>query len=269
MNINLWAYNPSPAAAITFLILFTVATLWHVVLLFTRKTWYFIPLVIGGALEIVGYLLRYLGSRDLESLVFFILQTLAILVAPALLAASIYMVLGRLVILVRAEAYLPVRPSWLTKIFVGGDILSFIIQIAGSIMMSSNFSLAKAIILVGLAIQLIFFGLFVFSAALFYQRLDKNPTPTAYRLDACSSKRGWRGVMHVLFLTSVLIFVRSVFRFVEFTGDHDSPMMTSEAYIYICDSLLMFSVMAALLYLHPSEYIQAHKNMNSLEGEEL
>ncbi|KAH6952027.1 RTA1 like protein-domain-containing protein [Fusarium avenaceum] len=269
MANNPWTYNPSPAAAIIFLLLFTIATLWHAVLLFTRRTWYFIPFIIGGALEIIGYATRYLGSKDLENLTFFIIQTLAILVAPALLAASIYMVLGRLVVLVRAEAYLPVRPTWLTKIFVGGDILSFIIQIAGSGMLSSNFSLGKAIILVGLAIQLIFFGLFVLSAALFYRRLDANPTPTTFRLDACSTKGGWRGVMHVLFLTSALIFVRSVFRFVEFTGDHDSPMMTSEAYIYICDSLLMFGVMSALLYLHPSEYIRAPKDMNSLEGEEL
>lgn len=227
-----------------------------------------LPLTIA-TVEIAGYVTRYLGSRDLENLTFFIIQTLAILVAPALLAASIYMVLGRLVVLVHAETYLPVRPTWLTKIFVGGDILSFIIQIAGSGMLSSNFSLGKAIILVGLAIQLIFFGLFVVSAALFYRRLDANPKPTTFRLDACSRKGGWRGVMHVLFLTSALIFIRSVFRFVEFTGDHDSPMMTSEAYIYICDSLLMVGVMAALLYLHPSEYIRAPKDMNSLEGEEL
>lgn len=101
-----------------------------------------LPLTIA-TVEIIGYVTRYLGSRDLENLKFFIIQTLAILVAPALLAASIYMVLGRLVVLVHAETYLPVRPTWLTKIFVGGDILSFIIQIAGSGMLSSNFSWAR------------------------------------------------------------------------------------------------------------------------------
>lgn len=179
------------------------------------------------------------------------------------------MVLGRLVVLVRAHSYSPVRPSWLTKIFVGGDVISFIIQLIGSGSLTSNFTLGKTVILVGLIVQLIFFGLFVGTAAVFYKRLGRDPTPTSLRLDSCSSKNGWRGLMHVLFLTSALIFIRSVFRLIEFTGDHDSRMMTSEAFLYICDSLLMFGVLAALLYLHPSEYLQSPKDMSTLNGEEL
>lgn len=197
------------------------------------------------------------------------MQILCILVAPALFAASIYMVLGRLIMLVRAEAYSPVRPTRLTKIFVLGDLLSFVIQIMGSGMLSNNFNLGKTIILVGLIAQIIFFGLFVSVAVLVFRRLARDPTPAAKRLDSRSAKNGWAGVMRVVFLASALIFIRSVFRLIEFTGNLDSPMQRSEAYLYICDSTLMFSVLAVLIYLHPSEYVPGRKEIVRMRGEEL
>lgn len=49
MANNPWTYDPSPVAAIIFLLLFTIATFWHAVLMFTRRTWYFTPFIIGGA----------------------------------------------------------------------------------------------------------------------------------------------------------------------------------------------------------------------------
>ena len=60
------------------------------------------------------------------------MQTLSILIAPAFFAASIYMILGRLIVLVDGESHSPIRVKWLTKIFVGGDVLSFLAQSAGT-----------------------------------------------------------------------------------------------------------------------------------------
>lgn len=63
----------------------------------------------------------------------YIMQTLLLLVAPALFAASIYMILGRLIVFTQGEAMSPIRARWLTKIFVCGDILSFLVQSAGKL----------------------------------------------------------------------------------------------------------------------------------------
>jgi hypothetical protein len=179
------------------------------------------------------------------------------------------MVLGRLIMLVRAEAYSPLRPTRLTKIFVLGDLLSFIIQIMGSGMLSNNFNLGKTIILVGLVAQLICFGLFVTVAVLVWRRLAQDPTPMAKSLDSRSTGNGWAGVMRVIFIASALIFIRSVFRLIEFTGDQDSPLQKSEAYLYVCDSTLMFGVLAILIYFHPSEYVPNKKEIMQMQGEEL
>ncbi|KAL9608670.1 MAG: hypothetical protein Q9167_006522 [Letrouitia subvulpina] len=62
----------------------------------------------------------------------FVAQAILLLVAPALFAASIYMELGRIIQLTHGEKYSMIRQRWLTKIFVAGDILSFLMQSAGS-----------------------------------------------------------------------------------------------------------------------------------------
>ena len=48
---NAWVpyrYYPSNVAAIIFVVAFALTTLLHIFQLMKKKTWYFIPLVIGG-----------------------------------------------------------------------------------------------------------------------------------------------------------------------------------------------------------------------------
>jgi hypothetical protein len=61
----------------------------------------------------------------------FVLQSVLLLVAPALYAANIYMILGHLIRLTDGQVHSLIRPQWLTKIFVAGDVLSFVMQGAG------------------------------------------------------------------------------------------------------------------------------------------
>jgi hypothetical protein len=135
-------------------------------------------------------------------------------------------------------------------------------------MLSNNFNRGKSIILVGLVLQLASFGIFLIAAIIFHYRMARNPTTISYSMDS-RSKMQWRGVMYLLYLTGGLIFIRSVFRFIEFTGGNDSVIMTSEAYLYICDSTLMFVVLAVLGYFHPSDYVMNKKEIMQLHGEEL
>lgn len=48
---NAWVpyrYHPSRIAAIVFAVLFAITTAFHIFQLIRRRTWYFIPLVVGG-----------------------------------------------------------------------------------------------------------------------------------------------------------------------------------------------------------------------------
>lgn len=145
----LYQYTPSVAAAVIFLILFFCTTAMHIFQAGRRKTYYFIPLIIGGiceyklpilhiyqanhysAVECIGYVGRALGHSHMTNIPIYIMMTITLLVAPALFAASIYMVLGRIIVFTRSENLSPIRPSRLTKMFVCGDVLSFLIQSGG------------------------------------------------------------------------------------------------------------------------------------------
>lgn len=59
------------------------------------------------------------------------MQSLFLLLAPTLFAASIYMELGRILDLTDGDSRSPVRRKWLTKVFVLGDTLSFLTQSGG------------------------------------------------------------------------------------------------------------------------------------------
>lgn len=61
------------------------------------------------------------------------MQTLLPLVAPALYAASIYMILGRIILLTEGEVHAVIRRKWLTKLFVAGDVVSFMMQGTGTL----------------------------------------------------------------------------------------------------------------------------------------
>lgn len=59
------------------------------------------------------------------------MQSTLLLIAPALFAASIYMELGRIIVMVKGEQFSLIRIGWMTKIFVAGDVLSFLMQASG------------------------------------------------------------------------------------------------------------------------------------------
>ena len=86
------------------------------------------------AVELVGYLARAWAQKNTDKLIPYAIQVVLILIAPALMAASIYMTLSRLMRGIEAErlSFIPIR--WLTKIFILGDVLSFLIQRRSSLL---------------------------------------------------------------------------------------------------------------------------------------
>lgn len=223
-------------------------------------------------MEITGYLGRVLSSSETSSLDFFMIQTLCLLVAPALFAASIYMVLGRLILDLRSATLSPITPSLLTTVFVIGDVLSFLVQVMGAGLLSQAkyTNTGKTVILLGLAVQLIFFGLFVVAAAVFHRRLlVQVPTLVLHEeadLGWGRHIRGWRGVMAVLYVASGLTFVRSLFRLIEYIEVHDGVVLSSEVYLYVFDALLMLGVVYITAVLHPAKYVPVEKEIMVLHG---
>ncbi|TID27568.1 RTA1 domain protein [Venturia nashicola] len=251
-GFSYYRYDPSVAAAILFIVLFSLATLLHAYQMFRTRTWFLIPFVLGGLCETIGYVGRTVsaaqtGERTLGP---YIVQSVLPLVAPALFAASIYMELGRIVEVVEGDANLFIRRKFLTAIFVCGDILSFFLQGAGGGLMASKTNstqkLGTTVIEIGLGVQIAFFVVFVLAATIFHWRMQKNPTSRSLEI-------GWQKHMTALYSTSLLILIRSIFRLVEFSNGFDGPLLHHEVYIYVFDAMLMLFAMLIMNWIHPSE----------------
>ncbi|KFA50462.1 hypothetical protein S40293_07904 [Stachybotrys chartarum IBT 40293] len=182
----------------------------------------------------------------------YIMQTLLLLLAPALYAASIYMILGRIIVLTEGDRLSIIPRKWLTKLFVFGDVLSFLLQGAGGGIMASGSLEAlhngERIIISGLVVQIIFFSLFAITACIFHVRLSHSPTEKVVAFDI-----PWRKYLHVLYIVSFLVIVRSMFRLIEYAQGNDGYLISHEIYLYIFDSLLMWLAMMAFAWEHPSE----------------
>ncbi|CAI4214103.1 unnamed protein product [Parascedosporium putredinis] len=81
--------------------------------------------------ETIGYAARASSAMEEEGcwqLGPYIIETTLILIAPAFMAASIYMILGRIILLTDGERHAMIRKKWLTMTFVAGDVLSLLLQ---------------------------------------------------------------------------------------------------------------------------------------------
>jgi hypothetical protein len=182
----------------------------------------------------------------------YIIQNVFLLVAPALFAASIYMILGRIILLTDGESHSFIRRTWLTKLFVTGDVFSFLMQSTGGALMATSdgdadkSSMGENIIIGGLFVQLIVFGLFIVVTGIFHYRMRLLPTNKAMKKEV-----QWEKYISVLYATSLFIMIRSVFRVVEYLQGHQGELLTTEAYLYVFDATLMWIVMAIMNWWHP------------------
>ncbi|QKX58044.1 uncharacterized protein TRUGW13939_05164 [Talaromyces rugulosus] len=253
-DFKLYRYDPSIGAAVVFIILFIIASGIHTYQAARTRAWFLIPFVVGGHFEWIGYIGRAISGTEAPDFTTnpYILQTLLLLIAPTLYAATIYMELGRIVVLTDGEAHCFIRRRWLTKLFLIGDIISFIMQGGGGgIMASGNLSALKTgenIIIGGLVIQLIFFSLFVTTSIKFHLGLRSSPSRKLLH-----SQPPWERHMYALYGGSALIFIRSLFRLIEYAQGNDGYLVSHEVYMYIFDAVPMILIMAVFAWVHPSE----------------
>ncbi|KXH42482.1 hypothetical protein CNYM01_08527 [Colletotrichum nymphaeae SA-01] len=252
-------YDPSLPAACIFIALFGISFALHLFQMIKLRAWYFVPFLIGCCC-------RALSATETPnwSTTSYTIQSLTLLLGPALLAASIYMVLGRLIRFLEAEHLALIRTKWLTKLFVLGDVISFVTQGAGGAILSrakslSDVDLGENIIIAGLAVQILFFGGFIIVTCLFHYRINQNPT------DPCNSASlRWKPFLWILYGASLLIMIRSVFRVAEYVTGSNGALMASEVYIYVFDAALMFLVAAVFNVFHPGTIIQTENKLTAI-----
>ncbi|OJJ07718.1 hypothetical protein ASPVEDRAFT_57015 [Aspergillus versicolor CBS 583.65] len=276
IDFKLYRYTPSQAAAGLFVALFSLTTLYHAYQIGKARAWYFTAFLLGGVFQIIGYICRVIAHSNKESIPVYSIQAILILLAPPLYAASIYMVLGRLITFLRAEHLSVVSVRWMTKIFVIGDVIGFLCQAAGGGIMSSgtieNYELGEDVTVAGLAVQLTFFSVFMVTCGIFHRRIRNNPTEQASALAAClrsKTARTWETVLYGLYTASILILVRSIFRLVEYVQGNAGYLISHEVFMYVFDAALMWLTMVAMNAAHPSMILTGSQKDRNAEMQEI
>jgi hypothetical protein len=198
----------------------------------------------------------------------YVIQGAFTLLPPALFAATIYMCLGRIIRFVGTDHLSIVRPRLLTRVFVGGDVLSFLVQGGStglSVMAQTNPLMGKLgnwMVIIGLAIQLVSFALFGLTAVLFHTRLRRFPTPKSYQVD-----QSWIKVMYMLYGVSVLIIIRSIFRIVEYVMGTDGYPLTHEWTLYLFDTVPMLVASVLVFFKYPDKITPRETSDIQLESQ--
>lgn len=104
------------------------------------------------------------------------------------------------------------------------------------------------IVLGGLYIQIVFFVCFIIVSLVFHIRLLRSSS-----VFARSSVVPWQKHQYALYINSVLILVRSVFRVIEYSQGRNGYLLSNEVFLYVFDAVLMLAVMVVFNVVYPGE----------------
>lgn len=215
----------------------------------------------------VGYGFRYVSAGSPEALGPYIGQSLCIILPPSLYAATIYMIYGRLVLFVNAAEASVIRPTWVTKIFVCGDVLSFFMQAGGGGMMAqaSMADMGQKMMLLGLFVQLIFLSFFLSISLIFWKRMTKSSKQFAIPQ---YGKHSWDTLLKMVLAAAVIIILRCVFRVIEFAQGHSGYLVSHEIYLYIFDAAPMLIVQIMMHFVYAAEVfgVGSHSRLGKTES---
>lgn len=191
----------------------------------------------------------------------FLMYLVTLTIAPALLTAAIYLCLSRIVI-VYGQHLSRFKPRTYTLVFCTCDLISLVLQALGGAIAStantvSGSNLGKNIMLAGLGFQVFSLILFGLAAGEFALRASKGKGSWNPRyIDLVSSKL-FQAFLVGLFVASVTIFARSVYRCVELSGGFDGTLFVNdEALFMVMEGVMIVLATTCLTLLHPAVCFQ-------------
>ncbi|KAK6851040.1 hypothetical protein PG995_009691 [Apiospora arundinis] len=254
---SVWLFEPSLPLAIVATVVYTIATIWISYLTCYRyKAWYFVCVPIGGLCQVTGYAMRAYSTRHHQDIGIFATSTSLIILAPIFVAAGNYLLIGRLI-----RAVLPssrhrifkVPAQRLTRIYVSFDVVCLCVQSSGSSLASSVgwigqlADIGMNILLAGLALQVLAFSTYLCILVRFHILSRSMAVPT--------SPPGWFNVLKAVYISSILILARCIFRMVEFAEGPQGYSLQHEWLFWVFEALLMIFALVIFCVWHPSKYL--------------
>ncbi|GAB7335242.1 hypothetical protein MBLNU13_g07656t1 [Cladosporium sp. NU13] len=260
-TIIIYGYTPSLAVGVLGVVLFAIALAAHLFLLLRRRTWYFSTVVVGTAMEIVGYAFRILSSQQNPySVPWFVVQYFFIVVAPVFFSAAIYSLVS-VMISIYGREYAPMPPKLVLWVFIVCDVAATIIQVAGAALVGIAYSnqedptTPNNILLAGLAFQVFSFA--VFLVVLFWTLVKARKSPASIS----------RSFIAALVVATLAVYLRTCFRLAETAEGLMASLSTHEVYFGCLEFAPVVVAVMLLVYWHPGRWLPGSSPLHKSERE--
>ncbi|KAF9260772.1 RTA1-domain-containing protein [Marasmius fiardii PR-910] len=272
-----YGYRPTLWICILYVALFSTSLGIHFQQMISSRYWFLAPTVILGAfLEILGWIGRLWSNQNLWGRDPFMMQICCLVLGPTPILAANFVVFGRMVGLLGQE-FSRLRPRLYTYIFLSCDIVSLIVQgAAGGLSATAypgtaEYKLGTNLMIAGIALQVAMMTIFVILVGEYIVRYVNNrPLQHARAFGFPSTQRfpldtRRQILLSVMGITTLLLFVRGVYRLIELSGGWDSTVAQTEWLFNVFDAACVTIALFTWNIAHPSLLLERHPNTSGAE----
>ncbi|KAH6869515.1 RTA1 like protein-domain-containing protein [Thelonectria olida] len=253
-NAN-YGFYPQWEDNTAFAVVFGLSTVAHLAQAVILKKSFCWVIIMGASWECLCFILRALGARDQQEMTYVVVSTLLFLLAPLWINAFIYMIVARLVYFLHPQRRIVgISAQWLAKCFVTADMMCFIIQAVGGVLIADqnsddNAELGRKIYMAGIGVQLGCVLVFIVVHCLFYRVLALNARVGKLTIQ----NRRTMPLFWVIYVVLGLIIIRIIFRLVEFSQgvSTSNVILRHEQFQLYLDAFPMLVAVILLNLVHP------------------
>ncbi|KAJ1837127.1 hypothetical protein LPJ57_011526 [Coemansia sp. RSA 486] len=245
----------------------TAAIILNLQIMNTNTVRWFYILVGTAIAEFAGYIFRIICISH-ATLGLFVCMNLCLLLPPNALALFNYKVLGEIARksnVANSRVYL--RPKFIVWFFFASDIFSFLLQSTGAGMTISEDTAKNGrwICIGGLAIQMVFLTSFIILVTI----VMRDPRYVLLEGDKDGINKGSKKhVLWTVHATTALIYIRSVYRLIEFIDGYGGKIYSAEWAFYVFDTIMILLAFGVYIFVFLGTYFPKH-SVNRIDLYEL
>ncbi|KAJ1801325.1 hypothetical protein LPJ59_000384 [Coemansia sp. RSA 2399] len=203
--------------------------------------------------EALGYVFRTVCVTK-TTFGMYVLMTLFLLLPPNAIALFNYKTIGEIIrtnndrvgAQNKSKWRFWLKPKFVNWFYFSSDVFSILMQGAGGGMMTSysTRNTGKSIVLVGLIVQLFFFACFLVTSVYVWRK----PEYLVYQAPRDRSQAAAkRKIMINITATTILLYIRSIYRVAEFADGYGGKIYSAEWAFYVFDTIIVF--VAFMVYI--------------------
>ncbi|KDQ58307.1 hypothetical protein JAAARDRAFT_128618 [Jaapia argillacea MUCL 33604] len=277
---NPYNYIPTEWICVLFVILFSLSTLIHIAQATRYRLWWLFPTaILAGFAEVIGWSGRLWSSQNVWLLNPYLMQITTTIIAPTPLVAANFIILGKIIRRLGSQ-YSRLSPKWCKS-----TLRSLIVQAIGGASASQaahqyrNADAGGHIMLGGIVFQMAAITVYVACAIEFFWRFYHNEpvckvSPTQVQsssLDrfsrAMAIDKNTRLMILGLALSTITIFIRSVYRTVELSDGWGGRIIGTQVYFNVLDGGMITIAMYTLNLLHPGRLLTPFSSSTPIPDE--